>query len=340
MSDAARAERFSENKRAVSMGLRAIVESPAEDRLERIDALYHSDATTFAFCPVDHLSGVTEIYESLWQPLLGAIDNASRQDRIIVSGEYQSREMVAIHGTLNGTLARDLFDIPAGGESIQLRYCEVHSVEAARISHSWILVDLLDLMRQVGCWPLAPSTGREVVWPEPKAAPATDSVDLETGQQTLDVTLAMQNALGEFDGDSLDSMPHNSYWADGFGWYGPAGIGVTHGMTEFRAHHQIPFLLAFPDRRGGDHYVRMGDGAFSVTGGWPSVRATHTGGNWMGMPPTGKFIGMRVMDFYRCEDGKLAENWVPIDIIDILRQMGVDVFARLRHLTGRFQTTL
>jgi hypothetical protein len=24
---------------------------------------------------------------------------------------------------------------------------------------------------------------------------------------------------------------------------------------------------------------------------------------------------MRVMDFYRCENGLIAENWVPLDII-------------------------
>ena len=72
-----------------------------------------------------------------------------------------------------------------------------------------------------------------------------------------------------------------------------------------------------------------------MTGGWPSVSATHLGANWLGMPATGKEIHMRVMDFYRLDDdGLLSENWVPIDIIDILRQMGFDVFSRLRHLRG------
>ena len=43
---------------------------------------------------------------------------------------------------------------------------------------------------------------------------------------------------------------------------------------------------------------------------------------------------MRVMDFYRNENGLIAENWVPIDIIDILRQLGVNVFDRMRHRCG------
>lgn len=52
------------------------------------------------------------------------------------------------------------------------------------------------------------------------------------------------------------------------------------------------------------------------------------------MPATGKHVEMRVMDFYHLIDGKITENWVPIDILYILYQMGFDVFARLKHLRG------
>jgi hypothetical protein len=37
----------------------------------------------------------------------------------------------------------------------------------------------------------------------------------------------------------------------------------------------------------------------------------------------------------RLHRGLIAENWVPIDIIDILKQLGVDAFARMRHLISR-----
>ncbi len=32
---------------------------------------------------------------------------------------------------------------------------------------------------------------------------------------------------------------------------------------------------------------------------------------------------MRVMDFWRCEDGLIRENWVFIDFVDLLAQLGV-----------------
>ena len=80
--------------------------------------------------------------------------------------------------------------------------------------------------------------------------------------------------------------------------------------------------------------MRQGTGS-NLTGGWPSVTATHTGDGWLGMPATGKSVRMRVMDFYRVENGLIVENWVPLDVIDLLLQMGYDMFDRLAHLRGQ-----
>ena len=102
-------------------------------------------------------------------------------------------------------------------------------------------------------------------------------------------------------------------------------------MKNFRNFHQVPFLRGFPDRKGASHYIRIEDGNYVVTGGWPSVEATH-GGEWLGILATNKRIKMRVMDFYRLENNRIAENWVPIDIIHILYQMGFDVFGRLNEM--------
>ena len=38
---------------------------------------------------------------------------------------------------------------------------------------------------------------------------------------------------------------------------------------------------------------------------------------------------MRVVDMYREQDGKLAENWIFIDILHYLNMQGLDVLARL-----------
>ena len=38
-----------------------------------------------------------------------------------------------------------------------------------------------------------------------------------------------------------------------------------------------------------------------------------------------------ILDFWRLEDGLIRENWVLFDILDVYRQLDVDVFARLRE---------
>jgi hypothetical protein len=61
------------------------------------------------------------------------------------------------------------------------------------------------------------------------------------------------------------------------------------------------------------------------------MRATITGDGWMGIAPTGQKITMRSLDFWRCENGLVRENWVLVDLLSVYRQVGVDVFARLRE---------
>jgi hypothetical protein len=88
-------------------------------------------------------------------------------------------------------------------------------------------------------------------------------------------------------------------------------------------------------RHGAGHYIRIGDGPYSVTGGWPSVYAVHGGGEFCGLPPSGKPVFMRVMDFHLHHEGLIRENWVPLDMLDLLAQMGFDALARMREVLRR-----
>lgn len=63
--------------------------------------------------------------------------------------------------------------------------------------------------------------------------------------------------------------------------------------------------------------------------------ATISEDGWMGIAPgSGHEIAMTSLDFWRCENGLLRENWVLVDLLDIYRQIGVDVFSRMRELTA------
>ena len=47
--------------------------------------------------------------------------------------------------------------------------------------------------------------------------------------------------------------------------------------------------------------------------------------------PAGREVLLRSLDFWRVEGGLIRENWVLVDLLDLYRQIGVDVFARLRE---------
>jgi hypothetical protein len=51
------------------------------------------------------------------------------------------------------------------------------------------------------------------------------------------------------------------------------------------------------------------------------------------MPATGKPVFMRVMDFYLHHEGLIRENWVPIDLLHLFGQMGLDLLGRMSLLT-------
>ena len=330
----------------------------------RLDAIYGPDARWRGSHPLNAAEGTAGMVESLWAPLMHAMPDLERRDVIFVAGRSihdkaltgDARGVrVAAVGHLCGTFSRSWCGIPPTGRALYLRYGEVHEIGAdGRIARTTLLIDVLDAMRQAGWWPIAPSLGAEEMWPAPFTADGVrlGGVDEERGEASIRQTLAMHRSLAEFDDaseenlgrrDRLIAMPQREHWHPKMMWYGPAGIGTTRGLEGFVDHHQLPFRIAFPNRRGGatlnetgdregGHYVQIGDGPYSVTGGWPSVRAEHLGPDWLGMPPTGRPIGMRVMDFYLHDEGLIRENWVPIDILDILMQMGFDALGRMRHL--------
>jgi len=111
------------------------------------------------------------------------------------------------------------------------------------------------------------------------------------------------------------------FWREEMVWRGPGGIGTKHSLEQYEAEHQKPFAQAFPDKHATD-LIRIAEGEYVAARG--IQEATHTG-DWLGIPASGKRVIIRYMDFWHVEDGRLAENWVLIDILDFLAQLGYDV---------------
>ena len=328
------------NKRRVIAIMQAMTEQPLDELAAIARDGFAADAALQVTHPINELRDMEAGLAQLWRPLRRALPDMERRDFFVAGGAYRDGDWVACMGHYLGSFARDWLGIPATRGVVHLRYCEAHELRDGKIAQSYIFLDALDLMRQAGYFPIAPSLGAEIRW----LPPATlDGViltpqDEARSQRTIETILRMHAALGYYSGQPpsravLDEMEQAKHWHPNFMWYGPSGIGTTRGLAGFEDYHQIPFLAAFPDRGGSaqGHFIRIGDGYFAVTGGWGYLRATHTGGELFGVPATGKRLKMRVMDFYRCDDETIVENWIPMDVPHLLLQMGIDVFGRMRH---------
>ena len=346
------------NKPAVLSAMNAIAESSPSTLARHLAHIYHPDAHWRGSHPMNEMRGVEAIERTVWGPLLQSFPDLERRDTIVMAGTYDGRGYVGMVGHWVGSFRRDWNGIPATDQMIYLRYGEFHQMVDGKIVQSTVLVDVLDFIRQAGFWPIAPSLGAEGMWPGPISNDGvilTPQDPLESAA-SLKLTLDMQASLGAYDDtlhttpdarrEGLLTMPQSQYWHPKMMWYGPSGIGSTRGLDGFVDYHQLPFRIAFPHgpslpqppgmgKHGGSHYVRIGDGRYSATSGWPSRHMMHQGGGWLGLPATGRAVTMRVMDFYLADQGLIRENWVPIDIIQVLLQLDVDVLARVRSQFGK-----
>ena len=344
-------------RRSVAQRLSILAEAGPGGLGKALDTLALPDCHWRAAHPMNEVSGNQAAATVIWGPLMQAFPDLERRDTIFVAGRYQGRTYVAAVGHYCGTMRQDWLGIPATNKTVYLRYGEVWQIAPdGRVLQANLLWDVLDVMRQAGVWPLAPSLGTEGMWPGPLSADGVRFApsDPAQGRASIEQTLAMHKSLAEFDDKgrlsraALIDMPQREHWHPKMMWYGPAGIGTTRGLDGFVEGHQLPFRIAFhrPQgtfeevtaeraRHGAGHYIRIGDGPYSVTGGWPSVYAMHNGADFCGLPATGKPVFMRVMDFYLHHQGLIRENWVPLDMLHLLRQMGIDPLARTKEVLRR-----
>ncbi len=252
-----------------------------------------------ACVPIGEGRGEGFVDAELVQPLTSALPRFEVRTDIALAGAFEGCDWTARSGHLFGRFEAPLFGIPPTGRVACLRFgCFERQVDG-RVAETLLLLDLPALMIQAGVWPLAPPLGPSLMAPAPRGGGGVRPGDAGRGAESLALVEAMIGGLMRFDGQELGSMGMGDYWTEDFAWYGPAPIGSFRGHRDYERGHQRPFLTAFPDRIGGNHRARFGDGRFVASTGWPSITATHRGGGWLGLAPTGRAVTMRVMDFWR-----------------------------------------
>ena len=283
--------------------------------------------------PFGELIGPESLYEGAYSQLFNSIPDLERRDIITMAGTTpEGQDWVGTMGNYMGTFVKPWLNIPATGHLTHMRFHEFFKIEDGAVSEMQAIWDIAEVMVQARAWPLAPQLGSFLCTPAPMTQ---DGLCISgNGDMALKRVLAMLTDLCRHPAEGgPEIMRLSTHWHSKFNWYGPTGIGTARGITGFRNWHQIPFLRGMPDRKldaMGDlmsHWIS--EGKYVCETGWPNMRLTLSDDGWMGLPPVGKEVLMRSLDFWRVEDGLIRENWVLVDLLDIYQQLGLDVFLRL-----------
>jgi SnoaL-like polyketide cyclase len=318
-------------------GWQAVNRLPGRDFEASCRELLTPDSLWVVSHPANELIGPQAVAAGFFAPLQAALPDLERRTDLYFGGWWDGLICggegfwVTCTGHYLGTFRADLFGIPHNDEPVWLRFGEFYRMVGGRIAEARILLDLVDLARQVGRPILPKPTGMELLIPGPRTQDGLllTATDPKKGQACLDLVMQMIGGLSSYDKTDLKSMGMTRFWHPDMMWYGPGGIGTSRAISGFEKHHQKPFLAAIPDRKGGNHRARFGEGAYAASTGWPSIHTTHTG-PYLGVPASNKAVTMRVMDWWRADNNLLTENWVLLDLPHFFLQMDVDILARAK----------
>jgi hypothetical protein len=288
--------------------------------------------------PFREQRGAERVAQVFWQPLLRALTRMQRRQDIFIAGtnEIDGKQWVLSMGHFMGLFDADWLGIRRTRKIANLRYAEFNCVEEGNITQTGLFVDVIGLMQQADAYPLPPATGHFYVYPGPRTHDGLlfEDAPPEEGAATLALINKMVADLDTLNRSGSMGCPPEVLartWHDDMIWYGPAGIGATYTIPRYQEQHQLPFRQQLTDKRFHGHICRLAEGNYGGFFGWPNLSNSPLGG-FLGLPGGSKNATMQVVDVYRRQGEKLAENWVFIDLPFWLKQQGLDVLGRTQAI--------
>ncbi|NRB04296.1 MAG: ester cyclase [Rhodobacteraceae bacterium] len=326
------------NKGKVSKLRAAFSSCDADQVRQAIFDIFAPTASIRLQHPFRELTGPSELWDKVYAPLFGAMPDLERRDFILMAGprwgERKSGDWVGLGGNFVGTFSSPWLNIPPTGKPIFMRYHEYLRFEAGKVVEMEGLWDIPQLMFQADAWPMGPQKGVEWMCPGPidgagiVSQPHNARASEDSARLVWDMLHEVQKGTANKPAEGL-----GGFWHDHAIWYGPTGFGAARG------HAAIANDIFLQFRRGLSNNTRhLDDGVFFADGnlvaftGWPSGTAVHSGEYFLGLAPSGKTIERSSLDFWHIEDGLIRECWVMLDVIDLYRQIGVNVFERMHAM--------
>jgi len=331
-------------KTVVRDHLDAIDAAPSGGLAEAISQGVTDDYLWRGVHPFYEQMGAEAVASVFWEPLRAAFSPIQRRPDVFLAGENSAGEgtWVCEMGHLLGLFDQPWLAIPPTNRMCFLRYAQFHRVEGDLIAESAFFTDVISVMRQAGHYPLPSQTGSSHIHPGPLTHDGLlrDEQDPAAGRETMMIVdrmiddLSEANRIGNETGD--DRVPREvlaATWHEAMIWSGPEGIGATYTIDGYQQQHQYPFRFHLSGKTFHGHVARFAEGNYACFFGWPNLANTADGG-FLGMTGSDTPAEMRVVDVYRRDGDKPAENWVFIDLLHWLSMQGLDVLARMRQLNG------
>ena len=320
----------------VQQYIHTALNTPLENLADALRPFFADSFTCKAFRPVENCNNTTQLAEKFWKPLRQAFGNVNRIAGVEIDGlcALENAYWVSAVGMYQGQFKNPLYTIPATQTLNHIRFMDFYQIQNGKIVKVYKLMDYIGLMIRAGVCPLPQSIGSQddSVCPRNQDGLLYGNADPTLTAQTQRIAMGMLSDLLHAKKTKTPTQAH--IWADDMIWYGPSGIGTFYGLDGFDMYRRA-FLNSFPDRDYGFAHAQINKDNIACIVGWKHVVATHMGSGWLGLAPTGKVVTMRVADFWYMIDGKIAQNWVLMDIVDIFHQLGIDLFDLVDKITHK-----
>ena len=215
-------------------------------------------------------------------------------------------DLVVGRGLISGTHKGEFFGIPATGKKVHWTGTRTFRLKDGKVTEGWFNLDMLGLMQQMGVVPTPPQPATP---PAPSriitGAPSTRNANRVRMQLFIDEVWNQGNLA------LADEMFHPEHTSPSAPTLPPGAAGTKIIVNMFRSafpdfHMTIDCLVAEDDRVAA---------RFTETG-------THKG-DLMGIPATGKKVSFSETGILRIADGKIVESWYDVDMLGMMRQLGV-----------------
>lgn len=225
----------------------------------------------------------------------------------VVDDQVAEGDKVATRITGSGRHVGAFLGIPPTNKMVTMSGIAIHRIADGRLVEHWGQVDGVGLLAQMGAIPAPPAPPK---LPAPQIRRSAGDRVL-SAQEMKDAIRSVFDAMNRRDFAALGNLIHPDYVNYSMPMSSPGAQALSEVLGTF--------ISAFPDMQIVLDDVIAEPDKVATRG---HFTGTHRGA-FMNVPPTGKQVTVGYIDVWKAHNGRLIENWVQMDMLGLLGQLGV-----------------